>query len=134
MSSVDTGNADRDGHLQSTDFFDVETKPKMTFASESIEDIGDGAYRVSGTLTLNGQSNAQTLDVRFFRHRKQPTRWVDQGRLRGNRHHRRTAYGIDWNVPLASGGIMLGTDVNIALNAQLVGPAESAPRVPPRHT
>jgi len=65
MSSVDTGNADRDTHLRSTDFFDVDTQPKMVFASTSMTQSGDEAYEVVGDLTINGQTHSETLSVTF---------------------------------------------------------------------
>ena len=65
LSSVDTGNADRDGHLRASDFFDVEAKPKMTFASTSISPNGD-AWTVAGDLALNGQTQVVELAVTMF--------------------------------------------------------------------
>lgn len=124
MSSVDTGNADRDGHVKSTDFFSVETQPKMTFTSESIEAVGDNRYRITGTLTLNGHSQSETLDAEFFGTESNPLDGSTRAGFEATGRIDRTAYGIAWNVPLEAGGVMLGTDVDITLNTQLVGPAE----------
>ena len=65
LSSVDTNNADRDGHLQSTDFFNTETHPQMTFSSTSIVENGDNEYSVLGTLTINGTAKPVELAVEF---------------------------------------------------------------------
>lgn len=124
MSSVDTGNADRDGHLQGTDFFSVESQPKMSFVSESIEEAGDNRFRLTGTLTLNGHSQSETLDAEFFGSEKNPMDGSTRAGFEATGRIDRTAYGIGWNVPLDAGGVMLGTDIDITLNAQLVGPAE----------
>ena len=125
MSSVDTGNADRDGHLQSTDFFSVETQPKMSFASTSIEELGDHRYRVNGTLTLNGQSNEESLETTFFGTEKNPLDGSTRAGFEAVGRIDRTAYGITWNVPLEAGGVMLSNEIDITLNTQLVGPVEA---------
>ena len=65
MASVATGSADRDGHLKSPDFFDVENHPQMKFVSTSIIDKGDG-YQVTGDLTVKGVTNPMTLDVEYL--------------------------------------------------------------------
>jgi len=124
MSSVDTGNADRDGHLQGTDFFSVETQPKMSFASESIEKAGDNNYRLTGILTLNGHSQTEVLDAVFFGTELNPLDGSTRAGFEATGKIDRSAYGISWNVPLEAGGVMLSNDIDITLNTQLVGPAE----------
>jgi polyisoprenoid-binding protein YceI len=62
MSSIDTGNADRDTHVKSADFFNVETHPQMTFSSTGVTATGDG-YAVEGDLTLHGVTKRVTLDI-----------------------------------------------------------------------
>jgi polyisoprenoid-binding protein YceI len=124
MSSVDTGSPDRDGHLQSTDFFSVETQPKMTFSSTSIEDVGDGDYRLTGTLTLNGHSRTEILEARFFGTEQNPLDGSTRAGFEATGRIDRTDYGITWNVPLEAGGVMLSNEIAITLNTQLVGPAD----------
>ncbi|MEZ5226528.1 MAG: YceI family protein [Acidimicrobiales bacterium] len=123
MGSIDTGNADRDGHVRSSDFFNADVNPQMTFSSTAIEDAGDGTYRVSGDLSLNGVSQSETLTVNFFGTEDNPLDGSVRAGFEATGEIDRTAYGIDWNVPLASGGIMLGKKVGITIDAQLVGPA-----------
>ncbi|MGI9616105.1 MAG: YceI family protein [Acidimicrobiales bacterium] len=123
MSSVDTGNADRDGHLRSTDIFDAESNPAMVFRSTAIDDAGDGAFRVTGDLTINGHTQSETFDARFAGTETFPMDGSTRAGFEASATIDRSAYGIDFNVPLASGGAMLSNDVDIALDAQLVGPA-----------
>lgn len=123
MGSIDTGNADRDGHVRSSDFFNAEVNPKMTFASESIRSTGDGAYEVSGTLSLNGRSDTETLVVAFHGTETNPLDGSTRAGFHASGRIDRTRYGIDWQVPLPTGGIMLGNEVDISIDAQLVGPA-----------
>lgn len=122
LSSVDTGNPDRNGHLQSTDFFSVETKPKMSFASTSIEDLGDNRYRLNGDLTLNDHTQAETLEATFFGTEKNPIDGTTRAGFEATGRIDRTDYGLTWNVPLEAGGVMLSHDIDITLHTQLVGP------------
>lgn len=124
LSSIDTGNPDRDGHVRSSDFFSVETRPKMTFRSTGIEELGDNRYRLNGILTLNGHAQDETLEAEFFGTEKNPLDGTTRAGFEATGRIDRTAYGINWNVPLEAGGLMLGTNIDITLNAQLVGPAE----------
>ena len=124
MSSVSTGNEGRDGHLQSTEIFDVESQPKMSFASTSIAEAGDGRYRVTGDLTLNGTTNAETLDVEFFGTETNPMDSSTRAGFAATGKVDRTRYGIDWNVPMPGGGAMLGNDIAVTLDAQLIGPSQ----------
>lgn len=123
MGSIDTGNPDRDAHVKSSDFFSAEVNPKMTFASSAIEQTGEGSYSVTGELSLNGQTNSETLAVSFNGGENNPLDGSVRSGFSATGQIDRTAYGIDWNVPLSSGGVMLGTDVGITIDAQLVGPA-----------
>ncbi len=124
MASVTTGNEGRDGHLQSTEIFNVEAQPKMGFRSTSISEAGDGRYRVTGDLTLNGTTGSETLDVEFFGSETNPMDQSVRAGFAATGAIDRTAYGIDWNVPMPAGGGMLATTIDITLDAQLVGPAD----------
>ncbi len=124
MGSIDTGNADRDGHVTSSDIFDAESNPKMTFTSSSIEAGADGSYQVTGDMSLHGVTRTETLDVTFFGTGDNPLDGSVRAGFSATGTIDRTNYGIDWNVPLAAGGFMLGTDIAISIDAQLVGPAD----------
>ncbi len=123
MGSIHTGNSDRDGHVQSSDFFNAEVNPKMTFASNAIEQSDDGSYTVNGELSLNGHSGQETLKVTLIGTEDNPLDGSHRAGFAAMGKIDRTDYGIDWNVPLASGGSMLGTTVEITIDAQLVAPS-----------
>lgn len=122
MGSIDTGNDDRNAHVRGTDFFNADANPKMTFQSELITPVGASTYSVEGTFTLNGVSNPESLTVEFFGLEDNPLDGSRRAGFTATGHIDRSAYGIDWQVPLASGGIMLGKEVDITIDAQLVGP------------
>lgn len=125
MASVSTGNEGRDGHLQSTEIFNVESQPKMTFVSTSIAEAAGGRYQVTGDLTLNGTTRSETLDVEFFGTETNPMDSSSRAGFAAQGTVDRTAYGIDWNVPMPGGGAMLANDIAITLDAQLVGPSSA---------
>lgn len=117
MASVETGSADRDTHLKSADFFDVEKFPTMTFVSKSIERVGD-AYKVVGDLTIKGQTRA--VDLRYehggdvqdpFGNRK------IGGSLTGT--IKRSEWGLTWNVPLDTGGWLVSDNVKLEIDLQI---------------
>ena len=122
MGSIDTGNADRDGHVRSSDFFNAEVNPKMSFTSAKIEQKEDGSYQVSGPLSLNGVSKDTTLDVMFFGTEDNPFDGSHRAGFAATGQIDRTDFGIEWNVPLPSGGVMLGKKVDISIDAQFLAP------------
>jgi polyisoprenoid-binding protein YceI len=127
MSSVDTGNPDRDAHLRSPDFFDIETYPTMEFASTAIREDGTDGYLVDGVLTLKGRSNALTLTVEFHGTETYPMDGSTHAGFSANAALSRRDYGIEFNVPMAAGGFVIGDHVEIDLEVQLAAlPAEQA--------
>lgn len=123
LGSIDTGNPDRDGHVRSTDIFNADANPDMTFTSTSITQTGDSTYEVSGDFSLHGATNSETLTVTFFGTESNPLDGSVRSGFQATGKIDRTAYGIEWNVPLNSGGLMLGKEVDISIDAQLVGPS-----------
>ena len=122
LSSVDTNNADRDAHLQGTDFFGVEANPRMTFGSTEIRQDGD-AYTVVGELTINGITQPVELDVEFNGVETYP---MDQKRHAGfsaSTTISRSTFGIDFDVPLGVDKVALGDKVKVELEIQLVEPS-----------
>ncbi|MGH1488828.1 MAG: YceI family protein [Acidimicrobiales bacterium] len=120
MASVDTGNSDRDGHLRSTDVFNVETQPTMAFQSTSISETGDGSYQVTGDMTINGQTKPETLSVTFSGTEVFPMDGSSRAGFSASGTIDKTAYGIEFNVPLAAGGFMLSDNIEVTIDAQLV--------------
>jgi polyisoprenoid-binding protein YceI len=121
LSSVDTGNADRDAHLQSNDFFDTEQHPRMTFRSTSI--TGAGAdYELAGELTINGVTKPVTLDVEFNGTEVFPMDQSTHAGFSATGEIRRSAFGIDFGIIAGAEKLMLGDKIKIELDLQFVAP------------
>ena len=118
-ASVDTGEPDRDTHLRSADFFDVEKFPTLTFKSTGISIKSDEEYDVSGDLTIHGVTRQITLPVSFNGFAKDP--WGNEragfeSEIRINRKD----YDLAWNAVLETGGLMVGDEVRISLALQAI--------------
>ena len=124
-ATIDTGVADRDKHLRSADFFDVEKFPELTFKSKSIKATGKDQYAVTGTLTIHGVSKEVTLPVTFGGTIKDP--WGNQrAGFSTETTLNRKDYGIVWNKALDNGGALLGDDVKVAISLEAVKAKEPA--------
>jgi polyisoprenoid-binding protein YceI len=114
-STIDTGHAQRDGHLRSPDFLDVEKWPTITFRSTSIEKAGDG-YAISGDLTIRDVTKPVVLVADHL--------GIVRG-MQGGRHAGftaktridREAWGLTWNMGLETGGWLVGKEVTISIDA-----------------
>jgi polyisoprenoid-binding protein YceI len=120
--SLDTGVADRDTHLRSADFLDVETYPKITFRSTSVEGAhtkeGD-RFRVIGDLEIRGKAIGVTLDVTFEGVGKDP--WGKQrAGFAAQAEIDRREWGLRWNQALETGGVLVGNKVKIEVEAQTI--------------
>src|SRR3954447_8118112 len=116
-ASIDTGVADRDKHLRSADFFDVEKFPEITFKSESVQPAGKDKYNVTGTLTMHGVSKKVTLPVSFLGQAKDPWGGTRAGFETATTLNRKD-YGIVWNKAIDNGGVLLGDDVKVEINLE----------------
>ncbi|MBW8878315.1 MAG: YceI family protein [Acidobacteria bacterium] len=121
-ASIDTGVADRDTHLRSADFLDVEHYPTITFRSKRFEGAlakeGD-EFRVIGDLTIHGTAKEVTLDCTFEGRGKDPWGGERAGARATTRIDRRD-WGLEWNQALEAGGILIGHDVRIEIEVQAV--------------
>jgi polyisoprenoid-binding protein YceI len=122
LGTVSTGNADRDGHLQSGDFFNAETNPKMTFVSTAIRGDGD-AYALTGDLTLNGITKPVELDVEFFGTSVFPMDQSTRAGFSATGSLSRKDFGIEFNVALGADKVMISDKVALELDIQLVAPS-----------
>jgi len=124
MASVDTGNADRDAHLKSADFFDVEKYPTMTFVSTSIAPDG-GDYKVTGDLKIKDVTKPVELTYEHGGDLQDPfgNRKVG-GTLSGT--VKRTDWGLTWNVPLDGGGWLVSEKIVLEIDLQLAESTEAA--------
>jgi polyisoprenoid-binding protein YceI len=119
LSSVDTNNEQRDGHLRGTDFFDIESNPRMVFRSTSID---DSARVISGELTINGVTKEIELEAALHGVAVDAYGTTRAG-ISASTQIKRSDFGIDFNVPLDAGGVLIGDKVTVELEIQLV-PAE----------
>ncbi|WML40103.1 YceI family protein [Neobacillus sp. OS1-2] len=116
-ASVDTRSKDRDGHLVSADFFDVENHPNMTFKATNIEKTDEGEYNVTGDLTLRGVTKQETFAVIFEGQGKDP--WGNEkAGFSAQGTINRSDYGLVWNAALETGGVLVGDKVKINLQIQ----------------
>ncbi len=117
LTSIDTRNADRDNHLRTADFFDVEQYPKMTFKSTSIERDGDDEYEVTGDLTLHGVTRSETFSVTFEGSGKDP--WGNEKvGFSGKGSIKRSDYGLTYNAALETGGVLIGDEVTFSIEIE----------------
>ena len=120
VASIETRDPQRDGHLKSADFFDVEKFPTITFKSSSVKPTGDGSGTVEGDLTIHGVTRKVALDV------EGPTApgkdpWGNtRVAVAATTKISRKDFGLTWNAPLETGGILVGDDVTITLDVQFV--------------
>ena len=120
VSTISSGDAQRDGHLKSADFFDAEKYETMTFKSTKVKPNGDGGYNVTGDLTLHGQTRQQTFVVEGpTPPAKDPWGNTRIG-LSATAKINRKDYGLNWNAALEAGGILVGDEVNITLEVQFI--------------
>lgn len=122
LASVDTNQPDRDAHLRSTDFFDTETHPRMTFASTGIADRGDGSYQLDGDLTINGVTKPVALDVEFNGTEDYPLDGSNRAGFSASGSLSRKDFGIEFDVPLGADKVAIGDKVNLDLEIQFVRP------------
>ncbi len=116
-ASIDTRNEDRDNHLRSADFFDVENYPSLTFKATEIVSNGDGEYQVTGDLTIRDTTNKETFVVTYEGSGKDP--WGNEKvGFTVNGKIKRSDYGLTWNAALETGGVLVGDQIKISLELQ----------------
>jgi polyisoprenoid-binding protein YceI len=119
VASIDTRNEDREAHLRSADFLDVEKYPKMTYRSTGVTRVGDTSLRVDGELDLHGVTRPLALDASFEGVATDP--WGGQRvGFSATGELNREDFGLTWNQPLETGGLMLGKDVRLEIEVEFV--------------
>jgi polyisoprenoid-binding protein YceI len=120
VSTVNTGDPQRDAHLKSADFFDVEKYPTMTFNSTKVEKKAADEYRVTGDLTLHGVTKPVTFEVEGpSAPAKDPWGNTRIG-ISATTKINRKDFGLNWNAALETGGFLVGEDVHITVDAQFI--------------
>ena len=123
-NSIDTRNADRDNHLRSNDFFDMENHPEITFVSTSVEKVDDETFRLTGDLTIKGVSKPVTVDLEYTGSAKDPFGNQRIG-LEGSTQVNRKDWGLTWNAPLEAGGVLVSEKVTLEFEVSAIRSEES---------
>jgi polyisoprenoid-binding protein YceI len=118
MSSINTGIEQRDNHLRSSDFFDIETQPKMTFRSTGIRPDGDD-FLVDGDLTIRGVTKPITLKVEVGGFGPDPYGGTRAGFSATTEINRRD-FGVNWNAAIEGGGVVVADKLTINIEAEAV--------------
>ncbi len=112
MDSIDTGSADRDGHLKSADFFRTDEFPTMTFRSTRAESLGGDDFRITGDLTILGTTKPITIDLEFNGAAKDPFGNERVG-FEGKAQLLRSEWGLTWNAALETGGVLVSDKIKL---------------------
>ena len=121
VATVTTGSADRDGHLRSGDFFDVENFPTWTFVSTSVEDVDrtDGTFVLVGDLTIRTITKPVRIDVTFAGSAKDPFGNFRAG-FEGKAVVNRKDWDLTWNAALETGGVLVSEKIKLDFDVSLV--------------
>jgi polyisoprenoid-binding protein YceI len=117
-ATISTGDPKRDGHLKSADFLDVEKYPAITFKAKRTEKTGDGEFKVTGDLTIRDTTREVTLNVEdVSSEAKDPWGGTRIGASAKSKVDRQQ-FGITWNSPLETGGVVVGNEVKLEIDLQ----------------
>lgn len=120
VATISTGDPQRDAHLKSADFFDVEKYPTMTFKSTAVKPKGEAEYEVTGDLTIHGVTRPITFAVDGpSQPGKDPWGNTRIG-LSATAKLSRKEYGLTWNSALETGGVLVGDEISISLDVQFI--------------
>jgi len=118
-ASINTGVADRDGHLKSPDFFDVENFKEITFTSGKLTKAGDDEFELTGNLVIKGVSNSVKLVAEYGGLMTDPWGNVKAGFTLNGKINRKD-FGLTWNAALEAGGVLVGEEIKLNLEVELL--------------
>ena len=121
-ASIDTRSADRDGHLQSPDFFDVANFPKVTFASTSVKDSGSDKIVVEGNLTIKDVTKPITIEFSYEGTAVDPYGNARYG-FEGSSDINRKDFGLVWNAALETGGVIVSDNIKLEFEISTIAAA-----------
>ncbi len=124
-ASIDTRNADRDAHLRSNDFLDMQHYPEITFVSTAVEQVDDEHYRVTGDLTIKGVTKPVIVELEFTGAAVDPYGNQRIG-LEGSATINRKDFGVSWNAPLEAGGVLVSDKVVLEFEVSAIKTASAA--------
>ncbi|GHK04603.1 YceI family protein [Streptomyces sp. NPDC003753] len=119
MDSIETGSADRDNHLKSSDFFRIDEHPTMTFRSTRAEALGGDDYRITGDLTILGTTKPITIDLEFNGAAKDPFGNERVG-FEGKAEILRSEWGLTWNAALETGGVLVSDKIKLVFDISAI--------------
>lgn len=119
VDSITTGNADRDGHLLSADFFDAAKYPTIEFKATSFAKQDEGDYELTGDLTLHGVTKSVKLAAEYSGQMKDPWGNTKAGFALTGKINRKD-WGLNWNSALETGGVLVGEEVKLAIELQFI--------------
>jgi polyisoprenoid-binding protein YceI len=123
-ASIDTRNADRDAHLRSSDFFDMEQHPEITFVSTAVDQVDPETFRVTGDLTIKGVTKPVTIDFDYAGSSVDPYQNQRIG-LEGQATLNRKDWGVSWNAALEAGGVLVSEKVTLELEVSAIRTADT---------
>jgi polyisoprenoid-binding protein YceI len=125
VAGIGTGNEQRDGHLRSADFFDMENYAEITFVSTGVERVGDEEFRVTGDLTVKDVTKPVTVDLTFNGSAKDPFGNLRAG-FEGTATVNRKDWGLTWNAALETGGILVSDKIKLEFDVSAIKLTPSA--------
>jgi polyisoprenoid-binding protein YceI len=121
-TTIDTREADRDKHLKSDAFFDVSKYPTMTFKSTKVEKNADGNLKITGELTIRGVTRTVVLNASVPKPAIKDPWGLQRTAVSASTKINRQDFGVSWNQKLDGGGVVVGDDVNITLDVEMIIP------------
>ena len=124
LTSINTREDQRDAHLRSADFFDVDNHPQAHFRSTKVERTGDKRAKLTGDLTIRGVTKPVTLDVVYEGMAKSPWGTMSAGFSASGKLNRKD-WGLNWNQALETGGVLVGEEIQLNIEVELVKQPEA---------
>lgn len=125
-TAINSGMADRDNHLKSPDFLDVANFPTITFVSKRVDLKNNTEGKVYGDLTIRGTTREVALDVELLGLEKDPFAGSERAGFTATTKINREDFGLTWNVALETGGLLVGKDIKIELDVEMIKVTETA--------
>jgi polyisoprenoid-binding protein YceI len=127
VASIDTRNADRDQHLRTNDFFDAPRFPEITFVSDRVDQVDEGHFIVSGSVTIRGITREVSIPIEFMGVERDPMGNLRAG-FEGSRRINRQDFGLKWNTTLDSGGVLVSDKITLEFEVSAIKVGGGAPK------
>ena len=128
VGSINTREPQRDAHLKAPDFFDVENYPYITFTSKSIEVKGSNQANITGDLTIKDVTHEVVLEAEYAGQAQSPFGTTNAGFSASTRINRKD-WGLTWNVALDTGGVLVGDEIKIEIELEIIKQSEAEPEL-----